>query len=141
MVKVAVPRNLIPKLAAICPKCTSATKTLMSASFAEGQHRRHRCVECSFTFYTLQPYDGSTPQVQGLPFKDRPITEFEAYKRAEMTDTAERAFVTPEVTFETEVIAAISRTPKHRTPRQQAIMHVLAGAEKLINTKYPKDGQ
>lgn len=141
MVKVAVPRNLIPKLNAICPKCTSATKTILSVSFTEGQHRRHRCVECDFTFYTLTPYDGTPARSQGTPFKDRPITEFEAHKRAEMMDMAERAFVTPEVTFETEVIAAISRTPKYRTPRQKAIMHVLSSAEVLINSKYPKDKQ
>lgn len=141
MVKVAVPRALIPKLNAICPKCKSATRTLLSTSFAEGQHRRHRCRECHFTFYSLTPYDGTEPRTAGAPFKDRPLTEFEAYKRAEMIDEAERAFVTPEVTFETEVIAAIARSSQNRTPRQKAIMHVLSSAEVLINSKYPKDAQ
>jgi len=131
---------MIPKLHAVCPKCTSATKVVMSNTFAEGQHRRHVCRECEFTFYTLTPYDGGTARMQGLPFKDRPLTELEAFKRAEMIVAADKVYVTPEVTFDVECITALTTTPSMRSARQRAIASAVGMIEKLVNSKYPKEG-
>jgi hypothetical protein len=102
--QVRVPRTHIPKLNAVCTECGGACRTIMAEPFADGYHRRHKCRECDYCFYTLSPYEKGTPGVSPFPFKDRPLAEFEVARRVKWWTDAMTKHVAP--TFDMPVVTS-----------------------------------
>jgi hypothetical protein len=133
MNKLSVPRHRIPKVSALCPQCGAGTKIISAVPHAEGYHRRHQCrrTVCGKTFYTLAPYDGGVAVQSSLPFKDRPLTEFEYEERASWWTEDVVSPVAPPITsggnddsFLRRIEQALNTSEDKRTPADTIIVQV-----------------
>lgn len=137
-----IPRSRIPKIIVMCPICESGdVATRISSPYADGYYRRHVCT-CGAVFHTLTPYDGRSPEVSAKPFKDRELSEYEAYTRAMWWKQEASALdITFEVTLLTRLTAALDKEEKDRTDVEKYITGVYHALERKVrDMETPKEG-
>jgi hypothetical protein len=140
--KVLVPRTKIPQVNPLCTACGSGTKAAFGTAFAEGYHRRHVCIACTYGFYTLAPYDGDSYRISPLPFKDRELTPAELAEREQwwtefnegnQSSPLPREVSAPETVH--RMLFALQKKPQERTPIDKMLVagyEVLNGRLKLM---------
>jgi len=130
-----IPRSCIPKVLAMCVVCESAkVATRVSMPFADGYYRRHQCRECGTVFHSLAPYDGSLAEVSMSPFKDRELSEYEAYQRLQYwKKDAERDNITLKVTMLSRIGLALSKPKEVRSDVENYIVAVYHALEKKVH--------
>ena len=132
--RMLIPRHLIPKVHAMCIICESGNvATKVASPFADGYYRRHECRGCGAVFHSLAPYDGSTAQVSMVAFKDRELSEYEAFQRMQAwKDLDKTPDATLEVTLLTRMSRALNKKEETRSDIERYIVSVYYALQKKV---------
>ncbi|QIG66877.1 hypothetical protein EVB41_047 [Rhizobium phage RHph_TM3_14A] len=141
--RMLIPRSRIPKIHAMCPICESGHIGVQTAApYADGYYRRHKCKECGAAFHTLTPYDGGMPEVSAMPFKDRELSEYEAFQRAQWWKDEARKMdaVTFEVTLLTRMTIALDKKDEQRSSIERYIVSMYHALERKVREMEDQQG-